>query len=74
MMQARPLKPCPSWAEHAPTLLAEAAPTGGAAYNNDHPVGINAIVSCGGGYNWDCTGGGNGGTQITMTGPASQSS
>jgi len=24
-------------------------------YLNDHPVGLNAIVGCGGQYNWDCT-------------------
>jgi len=24
-------------------------------YNNDHPVGPNATVGCGGQYNWDCT-------------------
>jgi hypothetical protein len=24
-------------------------------YLNDHPVGLNAALSCGGNYNWDCT-------------------
>jgi len=24
-------------------------------YLNDHPVGLNAIIGCGGQYNWDCT-------------------
>jgi len=24
-------------------------------YLNDHPVGLNAIISCGGNYDWDCT-------------------
>ncbi len=24
-------------------------------YLNDHPVGLNATVSCGGNYDWDCT-------------------
>ena len=24
-------------------------------YLNDHPVGLNAAISCGGPYNWDCT-------------------
>ena len=38
-------------------------------YQNDHPVGGAAIVSCGGTYNWDCTGGNT--TAITMSGPAS---
>jgi hypothetical protein len=62
---------------HAPTLLAAAAPGIGGYYSNDHPVGGNAYVSCNGsssgsavttssevGYNWDCTGGGSGGTKI----------
>jgi len=24
-------------------------------YLNDHPVGLNAVIGCGGQYNWDCT-------------------
>jgi nitrate/TMAO reductase-like tetraheme cytochrome c subunit len=24
-------------------------------YLNDHPVGVNATIACGGAYNWDCT-------------------
>ena len=29
-------------------------------YNNDHPVGPNATVGCGGQYNWDCSFDGSG--------------
>ncbi len=34
-----------------PTLLGN----DGQAYLNDHPVGTNAVIGCGGQYNWDCT-------------------
>jgi hypothetical protein len=37
-----------------PTLLGRDGNTG-ADYLNDHPVGNNAIVTCGGTYDWDCT-------------------
>ena len=37
-----------------PTLLGNDGTTTG-NYLNDHPVGLNATVSCGGQYNWDCT-------------------
>jgi hypothetical protein len=37
-----------------PTLLGNDGSTKG-NYLNDHPVGLNAAVSCGGQYNWDCT-------------------
>jgi hypothetical protein len=37
-----------------PTLLGNDGTTTG-NYLNDHPVGTNAIVGCGGQYNWDCT-------------------
>ena len=37
-------------------------------YNNDHPVGPNATVGCGGQYNWDCS---FSGTKLLMNGPAS---
>jgi hypothetical protein len=36
-----------------PTLLAN--DKGPNNYLNDHPVGSNAIIGCGGSYNWDCT-------------------
>jgi cytochrome c553 len=37
-----------------PTLLGRDGTTVGNNLN-DHPVGLNATVSCGGQYNWDCT-------------------
>jgi len=37
-----------------PTLLGNDNTTVG-NYLNDHPVGLNAAVSCGGQWNWDCT-------------------
>ena len=37
-----------------PTLLGNDGSTVG-NYLNDHPVGLNAIIGCGGQYNWDCT-------------------
>jgi hypothetical protein len=37
-----------------PTLLgADGTTTGN--YLNDHPVGLNAVMTCGGPYDWDCT-------------------
>jgi len=51
-----------------PTLLGnDGSPAGN--YQNDHPVGPLAIVSCGGQYNWDCTVNSNG--SISFNGPAS---
>jgi len=37
-----------------PTLLGNDGSAVG-NYLNDHPVGLNATVSCGGQWNWDCT-------------------
>jgi len=71
MMQGQTVETLPIAGGTAPTLLAKAAPSGGKAYSNDHPVGGYAVVSCGGTYNWDCTGGGNTTTAITMNGSAS---
>jgi hypothetical protein len=68
MMTGQTVETLPVVGGNAPTWLAKAAPSGGAAYNNDHPVGINAVVNCNAGtyvYGWDCTGGGAGGTKIT---------
>jgi len=39
---------------HAPTWLGADGNTAG-DYKNDHPVGPNATIGCGGQYNWDCT-------------------
>jgi len=71
MMQGQTVESLPVVGGNAPTLLGKAAPSGGASYNNDHPVGQNADVSCGGTYNWDCTGGGNTTNPIYMNGKAS---
>jgi cytochrome c553 len=38
-----------------PTLLGNNNAGQVGDYLNDHPVGLNATVSCGGQYNWDCT-------------------
>ncbi len=65
MMKGQTVETLPIVGGNAPTLLAKAAPSGGWAYSNDHPVGGSATVSCNPaatpdtGYNWDCTGGGN---------------
>jgi len=37
-----------------PTLLGNDDTTVG-NYLNDHPVGLNAVIGCGGSYDWDCT-------------------
>jgi hypothetical protein len=51
-----------------PTLLgADGTTTGN--YLNDHPVGLNADIGCGGQYDWDCTISSSGAVQ--MTGPGS---
>jgi hypothetical protein len=50
-----------------PTLLGNDN-TGLGNYLNDHPVGLNATVSCGGKYNWDCS---ETAGVISMTGTAS---
>jgi len=71
MMQNQTVEPLPIVGGNAPTLLATAAPAAGMAYNNDHPVGGSATVSCNSatnpesGHNWDCSGGGSGTTKIT---------
>jgi len=51
-----------------PTLLGNDGTNAG--YQNDHPVGENATVGCGGSWNWDCTDNGDG--TITMGGTASK--
>ena len=55
-------------ANNIPTLLGNDG-TGLNNYLNDHPVGLNAVMSCGGTYDWDCTISGTGAVQ--MTGPNS---
>jgi hypothetical protein len=49
-----------------PTLLGNDK-TGTGNYLNDHPVGTNASMSCGGTYDWDCTLSGTGAVQMTGT-------
>jgi len=40
---------------NVPTWLGnDGSSTGVGNYNNDHPVGLNAVIGCGG-YSWDCT-------------------
>ena len=51
-----------------PTLLGNDGTSVG-NYLNDHPVGLNAVMVCGGPYNWDCTVSATG--TVQMTGPNS---
>ncbi len=51
-----------------PTLLGNDGTSQG-NYLNDHPVGLTAVMGCGGQYNWDCTISATGAVQ--MTGAAS---
>jgi hypothetical protein len=51
-----------------PTLLGNDGTTTG-NYLNDHPVGLNAVMSCTGSYNWDCTISATG--KVLMNGPNS---
>ena len=66
-MKGRTVETLPIVGGTAPTLLGNDGTTAG-NYHNDHPVGYNAIIGCGGQYNWDCTN--NNGT-ILMNGPNS---
>lgn len=50
-----------------PTLLGKDG-NGTGDYLNDHPVGLNAAVSCGGTWDWDCT---ESNGVISMNGPNS---
>lgn len=70
MMKGQTVETLPIVGGTAPTLLGYEGGTPG-NYYNDHPVGGKAIVGCGGPYDWDCAGGGNTLTKITMTGTAS---
>ena len=53
-MKGRTVETLPIVGGTAPTLLGNDGTTAG-NYHNDHPVGYNAIIGCGGQYNWDCT-------------------
>jgi hypothetical protein len=69
MMKGVTVETLPVVGGTAPTFLGNDGSTVG-NYENDHPVGASAIVSCGGTYNWDCTGGNT--TAISMNGTASK--
>ena len=49
-----------------PTLLGNDGTSVG-NYLNDHPVGLNATMTCGGAYDWDCTISATGAVQMTGT-------
>jgi cytochrome c553 len=51
-----------------PTLLGNTGALGVGNYTSTHPVGLNAVVGCGGTGQWDCT---NNNGVITMNGPNS---
>jgi len=68
MMTGQTVETLPIVGGHAPTLLGNNGSTLG-NYLNQHPVGVNATIGCGGQYNWDCTISATG--SIQMTGPAS---
>ena len=66
-MRGRTVETLPIVGGTAPTLLGNDGTTAG-NYHNDHPVGPQAIIGCGGQYNWDCT---STGGVITMNGTGS---
>ncbi len=51
-----------------PTLMGNEGGLGVGNYLANHPVGLNAVVTCGGQYNWDCT---ETNGSISMNGPNS---
>ncbi len=55
MMQNKIYETVPSTyaSNNIPTLLGNDN-DGMGDYLNDHPVGLNAVIQCGGSYNWDC--------------------
>jgi len=48
------LPPTYGTSNNIPTLLGNDGSTVG-NYLNDHPVGLNAVMTCGGTYDWDCS-------------------
>ena len=56
MMQNKVFETVPSSyaSNNIPTLLGNDG-NGTGDYLNDHPVGLNASISCGGSHDWDCT-------------------
>jgi len=71
MMVGTTVETLPVVGGHAPTLFGTTVGNVSGKYYNEHPVGPSAMVSCGGSYNWDCTGGGSTLQPIEMTGTAS---
>jgi len=70
MMQGTTVKALPNSSVsggHAPTFLGNDGTSAG-NYLNDHPVGPNALLTCGGTYDWDCTVNANGTYSFTGTG------
>ena len=57
MMKNRSMRRCPPpTAPRTPSRPCSATTARVAGqYLNDHPVGLNASMACGGQYNWDCT-------------------
>ena len=62
------LPPTYGTANKIPTLLGNDN-TGVGNYLNDHPVGLTAVMGCGGQYNWDCNISASG--KVLMDGPKS---
>jgi len=58
MMVGHTVETLPIVGGTAPTLFGTTTGNTTGNYLNEHPVGPSANVSCGGSYNWDCTGGG----------------
>ena len=72
MMQGTTVEALPNSAVsggHAPTFLGNDGTSAG-NYLNDHPVGPNALLGCGGTYDWDCTVNANGTYSFNGTGSA----
>ncbi len=65
LMKGTTVESLPVVGGHAPTLLGNDGSTPG-NYNNDHPVGPNARLACGGAGKWDCAVSSAG--QVSMTG------
>jgi len=81
MMKGYTVEVLPLTGGTAPTWFGTVGGNTSTNYANDHPVGGYAVVQCGGGHNWDCTGGdttlsaSKGGAPVTGTvtpGPAIQ--
>jgi len=83
MMKGQTVETLPVVGGNAPTRFGLTPGNTKNNYANEHPVGPYAYVSCNGsvsggavttpkesGYEWDCIGGGNTTTKITLAGPA----